>query len=372
MKRQINNKFPQELLNTITLGDTIESLKKLPDSSVDMLFADPPYNMQVEGTLKRTNGSNFKGVEGNDWDEFESLTSYKEFTRTWLKEAQRVLKKDKSSLWVIGSFQNIYVVGDVLQELGFWIINDIVWSKTNPTPNFLGTKFTNRQETLLWATPTKNTKYQFNYKTMKELNGGKQMTSVWDIPVSSGNERVKDDGGEKLHPTQKPDKLLYNVIISSTKINDLIVDPFMGSGTTGAIAKRVGRNFYGIERDEKYHKYAMIRVNKEIPQLDEFTQAKFDIKPPKVKFHDLVDSNYINQQEKLYFRTSDITATISNVKELYFDGDDYGISKLGGILSGSSVNANGWDVWFVIRDNKKVPISQIRDAYRINVLGFEG
>lgn len=162
--------FPKELLNTITLGDSVNELKKLPDNSVDMLFADPPYNMQVEGKLLRSNGQEFSGVEGSEWDEFESLNSYKEFTRLWLVEAKRVLKKERSSLWVIGSFQNIYMVGNILQELGFWIINDIVWSKTNPTPNFLGTKFTNRQETLIWATPSKKTKYTFNYKTMKELN----------------------------------------------------------------------------------------------------------------------------------------------------------------------------------------------------------
>lgn len=366
-----NNKFPSELINTISLGDTIETLRALPDSSVDMIFADPPYNMQVEGTLKRTDGTDFKGVEGHEWDEFDSIKHYKDFTREWLIEAQRVLKKDKSSLWVIGSFQNIYIVGDVLQELGYWLINDIVWSKTNPTPNFLGTKFTNRQETLLWATPTSKTKYHFNYKTMKELNGGKQMTSVWDIPVSSGNERIKDDDGEKLHPTQKPEKLLYNVIISSTKKGDLVVDPFMGSGTTGAMAKRLGRNFFGIEREEKYRDYALRRIENEVEQNDDFINAKFDVKPPRVKFKDLVISNYISKDEKVYFRKTDIFATISDTKELHYDNGDYGISKLGGILSGSESNANGWDVWCVERDGKKVPISVIRDSYRTEKLGFK-
>ena len=285
------------MLNSITLGESIELLKKIPDSSVDLIFADPPYNMQIEGTLKRTNGTNFKGVEGVEWDEFESIEHYKQFTREWLIEAKRVLKVDRSSLWVIGSFQNIYIVGDVLQELGFWLVNDIIWSKTNPTPNFLGTKFTNKQETLIWATPSSKTKYTFNYKTMKELNGGKQMTSVWEIPVASGNERLKDDEGNKLHPTQKPEKLLYNVIISSSKKGDLILDPFMGSGTTAAMAKRLGRNFYGIEKNEKYRMYALQRVENEKVTRDDFINAKFDIKPPRVKFLDLVKYKYIDKEE---------------------------------------------------------------------------
>lgn len=362
--------FPPEKINTIEIGDTIETLKKIPDNSVDLIFADPPYNMQVEGTLKRTDGTKFKGVEGSEWDEFDSIQEYKKFTREWLSEAQRVLKKDRSSLWVIGSFQNIYIVGDVLQELGFWIINDIIWSKSNPTPNFLGTKFTNKQETLIWATPTKDTKYKFNYQTMKAINGGKQMTSVWEIPVSTGNERIKDSNGEKLHPTQKPEKLLYNVIISSTEKEDLIVDPFMGSGTTGAMAKRLGRNFYGIDNDEKYVKYAMQRISEEVEENDMFIEAAFDIKPPRVKFKDLVDKKYIMVDEKIYFKNTDIFAHVSLKHELEYEGKDYGISKLGGKLSGLAGNANGWDVWFVKRNEKRVSLSTIRDQYRKEELDY--
>ncbi|GAA2958318.1 LlaDCHIB [Ligilactobacillus murinus DSM 20452 = NBRC 14221] len=367
-----NNVFPKDLTNTIHLGDAIDTLKTLPDNSVDMIFADPPYNMQIEGTLKRTDGTNFDGIEGNKWDEFDSLQHYREFTYAWLKEAKRVLKKDVSSLWVIGSFQNIYVVGSILQDLGYWLINDIVWSKTNPTPNFMGTKFTNRQETLLWATPAKNTKYKFNYKTMKALNGGKQMTSVWDIPVSSGRERIKDDNGNKLHPTQKPEKLLYNVIVSSSSEGDLILDPFMGSGTTGAMAKRLGRNFFGIERDEHYRDFALKRISSEITIQDDFTKATFDIKPPRVRFWDLIEANYISKDELIYFKKSDKVAKISTKKELEFDGEHYGISKLGGILEGKSTNANGWIVWFVKRDNKYVSLDEIRRKYRQKELGFYG
>ncbi|MCS4487723.1 DNA-methyltransferase [Streptococcus sciuri] len=366
-----NNIFPPELVNTICLGDSIEILKQLPESSVDLIFADPPYNMQLEGKLKRTDGSIFQGVDTVQWDKFSTLESYKRFTRAWLIEAQRVLKKDKSSLWVIGSFQNIYIVGDILQELGFWIINDIVWSKTNPTPNFLGTKFTNKQETLIWATPTKNTKYHFNYKTMKVLNGGKQMTSVWEIPVASGNERIKTDDGEKLHPTQKPEKLLYNIIISSSKQKDLILDPFMGSGTTGALAKRLGRNFFSIERDEKYREYAINRIENEETISDDFTNAKFDIKAPRVRFCELVNLGYISRDEKIFFKKTNHYAYVSTEKELFYNGNHYGISKLGGVLSGKGSNVNGWDVWFVERDEKRISLSMIRSEYRRKELGFD-
>lgn len=359
-----NNKFPESILNTISLGDSIEKLKELPDSSVDMIFSDPPYNMQIEGQLKRTNGDLFDGVEGSEWDEFASIESYEEFTKKWLAQAQRVLKKDRSSIWVIGSFQNLYIMGAIMQKMGFWIINDIVWSKSNPTPNFTGSKFTNKQETLIWATPSKKTKYKFNYKTMKQLNGGKQMTSVWEFPVAAGNERIKDDEGNKLHPTQKPEKLLYNVIISSTKKGDIIVDPFMGSGTTGAMAKRLERNFYGIDLDQKYIKYAMRRINNETPIDDDYVNAKFDIRPKRVRFKQLVDKGYIDSNEKIWFKKTDIFAQVSDKKELVYDGKDWGISKLGGVLSGLAGNANGWDVWYVERDNKRVSISKLREEYR--------
>ncbi|MBN3534457.1 site-specific DNA-methyltransferase [Mycoplasma procyoni] len=357
------NEFPQELINTIKVGDTIEVLKSLPDNSVDVIFADPPYNMQLEGSLKRFDGSDFKGIEGVDWDSFESVEKYKEFTREWLIEAQRVLKKDKSSFWVIGSFQNIFIVGSIMQELGFWIINDIIWSKTNPTPNFMGTRFTNKQETLIWAVPTDKTKYHFNYKTMKALNDGRQMTSVWEIPVSTGRERLKDEQGNKLHPTQKPEKLLYNIIISSSKKGDLILDPFSGTGTTPAVAKRLQRNFFGIERDQRYVDFSLKRIEEEQIIDDDYVNAKLDIKLPVVRFRELVNAGFISQDEKIYFKNTEIFASVSKDYELVYEGKEYGISKLGGILSNLSSNANGWDVWFVVRDGQKVPLSAIRKEF---------
>ncbi len=365
------NEFPKELVNTITLGDTIETLKSLPDDSVDLIFADPPYNMQTSGVLKRVDGSTFSGVD-SDWDKFDSLESYSQFTREWLLEAQRVLKKDKSSLWVCGSYQNIYIVGSILQELGFWIINDVVWSKKNPTPNLKGSKFTNKQETLLWATPTKKTKYTFNYKTMKKYNNDKQMTSVWEIPIASGNERLKDENGKKVHPTQKPEELLYRVILSSTKKGDLVVDPFMGTGTTGAMCKRLGRNFFGIERDKTYRSYALDRIDKEVVLNDDFINARFDIKPPKVKFKELVDKNYISADEPIYFRgDEDIVAYVSSEKELFYNNEHWGISKLAGVLDNKTENSNGWDAWYVKRNNSFVVIDELRKKYRYEILNFE-
>lgn len=257
-----------------------------------------------------------------------------------------------------------------MQDLGFWIINDIVWSKTNPTPNFKGTKFTNKQETLLWATPSSKTKYQFNYKTMKALNNGKQMTSVWDISVAAGAERLKDREGNKLHPTQKPEELLIRALLSSTNVGDVVLDPFMGSGTTGAIAKRLGRNFIGIERDPKYREYALERIEKETVVENEYTHALFDIKPPKVTFRELVNAGYLSAHEELFFKGTDITARLGKEKDLAYQGEEYNISRLGGKLSKVDGNANGWEVWLVVRDGKKIPLADIRRRYREEKLGF--
>ena len=233
-------------LDTIICGDCLEELKKIPDKSVDMIFADPPYFMQTSGELNRSDGTRFLGVK-ESWDRFDNLHAYDDFCRTWLAESRRILKP-KGKMWVIGSFQNIYRLGSLMQEMGFWILNDIVWSKPNAPPNFTGTRFQNRHETLLWCSPRKGAPYTFNYQTLKALNAGKQETSIWDIGICIGPERLKDERGHKLHATQKPEKLLYKIILASTKVGDIILDPFMGTGTTGAVAKQLGRHFIGIER----------------------------------------------------------------------------------------------------------------------------
>ena len=236
------------LLNKILHGDCVEILKSLPENSVDVIFADPPYNLQLRNDLYRPDMSKVDAVK-DGWDQFENFKTYDEFTYNWLRASQRVLK-DTGTIWVIGSYHNIYRVGTIMQDLGFWILNDVIWLKTNPMPNFRGVRFTNAHETMIWAQKKKGVKYTFNHTAMKALNDDLQMRSDWLIPLATGKERIKSNG-TKAHPTQKPEGLLYRVLLSSTNTGDVVLDPFFGSGTTGAVAKKLGRNFIGIERDRK-------------------------------------------------------------------------------------------------------------------------
>jgi DNA modification methylase len=246
-------------LNTIIQGDCIEELKKISDNSIDLIFADPPYNMQLENALYRPNNTKVAGVD-DEWDKFDSFSEYDDFCTAWLKECRRVLK-DTGTIWVIGSYHNIFRVGNIMLNLGYWILNDVTWYKTNPMPNFMGTRFTNATETLLWCSKRKeNKKYTFNHKLMKKYNGGKQMTSVWQIGLCIGAERLKGTDGKKAHSTQKPEELLKRVILSTTKQGDLVLDPFFGTGTTGAVAKKLKRKFIGIEREPEYIKLAENRI----------------------------------------------------------------------------------------------------------------
>ena len=247
-------------LNTIIQGDCIDVLKKFPDNSVDLIFADPPYNMQLENTLYRPNNTKVAGVD-DAWDKFESFADYDNFCIAWLRECRRILK-NTGTIWVIGSYHNIFRVGAIMLDLGFWILNDVTWHKTNPMPNFMGTRFTNATETLLWCSKEKGQKkYTFNHKLMKKYNGGKQMTSVWQIRLCVGQERLKGENGKKAHSTQKPEELLKRVILSSTKQGDIVLDPFFGTGTTGAAAKKLKRNFIGIEKESEYIKLAKKRID---------------------------------------------------------------------------------------------------------------
>jgi len=247
-------------LNTIIQGDCIEELKKFPDNSIDLIFADPPYNMQLENVLYRPNNTKVDGVD-DDWDKFASFSEYDDFCIAWLKECRRILK-DTGTIWVIGSYHNIFRVGNIMLNLGFWILNDVTWYKTNPMPNFMGTRFTNATETLLWCSKGKECKkYTFNHKIMKKYNGNKQMTSVWQIGLCIGEERLKGEDGKKAHSTQKPEELLKRVILSTTKQGDIVLDPFFGTGTTGAVAKKLKRQFIGIERESEYITLAENRIN---------------------------------------------------------------------------------------------------------------
>jgi DNA modification methylase len=247
-------------LNAIIHGNCVESLDKIPDNSIDLIFADPPYNMQLKNTLYRPNNTKVDGVD-DEWDKFGSFSEYDDFCAAWLGGCRRVLK-ETGSIWVIGSYHNIFRVGNIMLNLGFWILNDVTWHKTNPMPNFLGTRFTNATETLIWCSKNKDSKkYTFNHRIMKRYNGGKQMTSVWRIGLCTGKERIKDGGGRKAHSTQKPEELLKRVILSSTKKDDIVLDPFFGTGTTGAAAKKLGRSFIGIEREADYIEIAQKRID---------------------------------------------------------------------------------------------------------------
>ena len=236
--------------NTILLGDSLKIMKTIPSKSVDLIFADPPYNLQLKDTLYRPDQTIVEAVT-QDWDKFNTYKEYDNFTEQWLKESKRILKKG-GALWVIGSYHNILRVGTSIQNHGFWILNDIIWHKTNPMPNFRGTRFTNAHETLLWCTTSREAKYTFNYQNLKELNDGKQMRSDWYIPICSGKERLRENNNQRSHPTQKPEALMYRIILSSTNKGDIILDPFLGSGTTAVVAKKLQRNFIGIEQDKEY------------------------------------------------------------------------------------------------------------------------
>ena len=372
------------MINTIVNGDSLEVLKSMDSESVDCIFADPPYWMQTEGVLERTNGTRFDGC-GDDWDKFTSYDHYKKFTYEWLMECQRVLKKD-GSIWVIGSMQCIYTVGAVMQELGFWFLNDVIWHKKNPTPNFRGTRLNNAHETLIWATKSKNAKYTFNYKTAKEINRDtvsvqeydkgvrKQLGSVWRIAVCAGNERLKDDRGEKLHSTQKPEELLARVINISTKLGDLVLDPFAGSMTTGAVAKRCGRNYIMIEREQKYCDYGKRRLENVTPEIGEIEQAAYDVKPPRATITSMMDKGYFQLGEPFFIKGEDVGVILAERGKLFFmqTGEHLDIHTAAARFSNSKGDRlNGFDYWQVKRDGQVIGIDRIRKAYREKELNFK-
>lgn len=343
--------------NMIMHGDCIENLKTIPDNSIDLIFADPPYNMQTEGELLRTDGTKFNGVS-DSWDKFSSLEEYDNFTKKWLIECKRVLKND-GAIWVIGSFQNIFRLGYIMQDLGFWILNDVIWSKPNAVPNFGGTRFQNSHETLLWCSKSKKSKYHFNYKTMKVFNGGKQMKSVWDIGICIGKERLKDKYGNKVHSTQKPEALLYNVILSSTEKNDIVLDPFFGTGTTGVVAKRLGRRYIGIERNEEYILAAEKRLRDTIEESDDYINGFFEVKPPRISIQKLLDFGYLQEGEVLYSKDQKCKATLLNDGNVEYNGNIGSIHKISAIIK-NKTNNNGWDYFYCIKSGVLISIDELR------------
>lgn len=336
------------LLNHIYQGDCREILNQLPEKSVDLIFADPPYNLQLQNTLLRPNLTEVDAVD-DAWDQFDDFATYDQFTRDWLSACRRVLK-DTGTLWVIGSYHNIYRVGAILQDLGFWFLNDVVWVKTNPMPNFRGVRFTNAHETLLWCKKSKSQKrYTFNYHAMKMMNDEKQMRSDWEIPLCTGSERLTVNG-EKLHTTQKPEALLYRVILASSNPGDVVLDPFFGTGTTGAVAKKLGRHFIGIEREEKYIRGAQARIDAiSGAENDDTIYGKLQTRrtAPRIPFAALLENGLLTPGQTLYFKKQrDKTAVILADGSLQTpDGKRGSIHKIGAAV-GNLPACNGWEHWY--------------------------
>ena len=348
--------------NRIIIGDTIEELSKLPAGSVDMIFADPPYNLQLGGELHRPNNTRVDGVE-DGWDKFDSFAQYDAFTRDWLEAARRVLK-DTGTLWVIGSYHNIYRVGSILQDVGYWILNDVIWRKTNPMPNFRGKRFTNAHETLIWCSKGQEHKrYQFNYDAMKALNEDIQMRSDWLLPLCSGGERIKRDG-RKAHPTQKPEALLYRILLASTQTGDLVLDPFFGSGTTGAVAKKLGRDWIGIEREPDYAEIARERLDAitgPVSLADFQTPSKRS--EPRVPFGTLIERGMLAPGDKLFDQRRRFSARISADGSISAKDLRGSIHKVGAHVQGAPA-CNGWTFWHYESAGKAAPIDELRRIIR--------
>ncbi len=349
-------------LNSIIKGDSIDILSKLPDKCVNMIFADPPYFMQSsDKVLQRADGTGeFSGCD-DSWDKFEDYQDYDSFCTKWLKECKRILKDD-GTIWVIGSFQNIYRLGYIMQNIGYWILNDIVWYKTNPTPNMAGTRFCNAHETMLWCSKGKSNKFTFNYKTMKYLNGDKQDKSVWTLGICQGGERLKGEDGKKLHTTQKPISLLEKIILSSTKPGDVVLDPFFGTGTTGEAAKKYGRNYIGIEREDKYIKGATERLESVMDESNEISNLSLEVKPPKVSMSKLVEEGYLLLGESIFNSNNENCGQILKNGNINYNNEELSIHKLSARLRNRS-NANGWDYFYINRDNKLKSIDDLRYEY---------
>ncbi len=354
--------------DTIYQGDCIELMNAMPEKSVDMVFADPPYNLQLGGELLRPDNSRVDGVD-DEWDQFESFRAYDEFSFKWLKAARRVLKDD-GTLWVIGSYHNIYRVGSILQTMGYWILNDIVWRKSNPMPNFRGTRFTNAHETLLWCAKSQDAKYTFNYNALKDMNEGTQMRSDWLIPLCTGSERLKGEDGSKLHPTQKPEALLYRIMLAATKPGDLIVDPFFGTGTTGAAAKRLGRRYIGLERDKSYIAGAKKRIAEVEPIQDLDAIKIFNKKSePRVPFGNVLERGLLQPGDILYDSRARYQAKVRADGTLVATDIRGSIHQVGAKLQGLP-SCNGWTFWHFQHDNELMPIDILRQRIRSEIGGL--
>ena len=350
-----------DFFNTTIFGDCLKELRKIPDKSFNLVFADPPYNMQIGETLRRPDASKVKGVN-DKWDQFKSFKHYDDFCKSWLIECKRILK-DNGSIWVIGSYHNIFRLGYHLQNLNYWLLNDVIWRKNNPMPNFRGTRFTNAHETLIWASKDKKSKYTFNYQSLKCLNDDLQMRSDWMLPICNGKERLKKSNGKKVHSTQKPESLLHRIILATTNKGDSILDPFLGTGTTAVVAKKLGRKYYGIERDKSYFKAANNRINQtKVIKEDYLDTIENNRSKPRIPFGSLVELGILKPGTVLFDPKKKFNAKImvdGSIKSKEAEGS---IHKVAAKIMGTD-SCNGWTYWHCDVDGSAVLIDSLRQKF---------
>ncbi len=346
-----------KFLNKITNGNSLEILKKIPDKTFDLVFVDPPYNLQIGKKLKRPDDSKVNGVN-DKWDQFKNFNDYDNFCKIWLTESKRVLK-DNGSIWVIGTYHNIFRLGYHIQNMEFWILNDVIWRKNNPMPNFRGTRFTNAHETLIWASKNKKSKYTFNYQSLKCLNDDLQMRSDWTLPICNGNERIKKNG-KKVHSTQKPESLLHRILLASTNKDDFVFDPFLGTGTTAVVAKKLGRNYFGIESEKKYFKAAKQRLEKTIKMEDHYLDTiKNNKSKPRIPFGSLVELGIVKPGMSVFDYKKKINAKIMADGSIKYQNSEGSIHKMAAKIIGTE-SCNGWTYWHYNNNGSMLPIDDLR------------
>ena len=349
------------LHNKLINGDCLKELKKIPDETFDLIFADPPYNLQLQNSLIRPDRSKVNAVN-DKWDQFESFKSYDKFTSEWLEQCKRLLKKN-GSIWVIGSYHNIFRVGKIIQDLGFWILNDVIWNKNNPMPNFRGSRFTNAHETLIWASKDKKSKYTFNYQSMKSFNDDLQMRSTWNFPICNGKERLKDNG-IKVHSTQKPEALLHRILLASSNKNDFILDPFSGSGTTAVVSKKLGRSYFGIEKEKKYFEAANKRIKNTNRIKDEYLDTVQNNKSkPRIPFGSLIELGVIKPGTEIYDQKKKVFAKVMVDGSIKHKQNEGSIHKVAAKILGAE-SCNGWTYWHYQVGNSLKPIDELRERLR--------
>ena len=346
-----------KFLNKIVNGNSLEILKTIPNKTFDLIFADPPYNLQIGKKLKRPDDSKVNGVN-DKWDQFKSFDDYDNFCKKWLTECKRVLK-DNGSIWVIGTYHNIFRLGYHIQNKGYWMLNDVIWRKNNPMPNFRGTRFTNAHETLIWASKNKNSKYTFNYQSLKCLNDDLQMRSDWTLPICNGSERIKRNG-KKVHSTQKPESLLYRILLASTNKGDFVFDPFLGTGTTAVVAKKLGRNYFGVEKEKKYFKTSKQRLEKTMKIEDHYLDTiKNNKSKPRIPFGSLVELGIVKPGMSVFDQKKKVGAKIMADGSIKYQNSEGSIHKVAAKIIGAE-SCNGWTYWHYNLGGNMVSIDDLR------------